>query len=228
MTKSRNIAPPRRQFTEVEIELIRRNYADSLTEDIARALGRPTGSIHQKARKLGLSKSPEFVAEKAREAMLDPNHGGRKVQFPKGNVPANKGLRRPGYSPGDMAKTQFKKGQMPHTWMPVGSYRINPDGYVERKFGEEPGPYYMRWKPVHRQVWEDAHGPIPPDHVVAFLPGRKTTDPELITLDALELESRSEMARRNSVHNLPKPLAELVQLRGVLTRQINKKAKASA
>jgi hypothetical protein len=31
---------------------------------------------------------------------------------------------------------------------------------------------------------------------------------------------------RNTVHRLPKPLAQLVQLRGALTKQINKRSKA--
>lgn len=226
MTKSRGILSSRRFWTEVELELLRCNYADTKTEDLAIALGRTLSTVYQKARKLDLAKSPEFVAEMSRQAMLRPDHGGRKVQFPKGHVPANKGLRRPGWTAGNMAKTQFKKGQMPHTWMPVGSYRVNGDGWLELKFSDEPGPYMKRWIPVHRKVWIDANGPIPRGHIVVFKRGRRSTDPALITIDAIECISLVENMRRNTLHNMPKELVQITQLRGVLNRAINKRAKA--
>ena len=82
-----------------------------------------------------------------------------------------------------------------------------------------------RWVAVHRLVWEAAHGPVPDGHVVVFLPGKRTAELDGITLDVVELVTRRELMRRNSVHQMPKELVELVRLRGVLTRQINTKAK---
>ena len=70
----------------------------------------------------------------------------------------------------------------------------------------------------NRRPWTDAERAIP---------GRKTTDPALITLDALELVTRAELMARNTVQNLPKPLAQLVQLRGALKRQITRRARAT-
>ncbi|EMM6737362.1 HNH endonuclease, partial [Pseudomonas aeruginosa] len=32
--------------------------------------------------------------------------------------------------------TRFKKGQKPHTWLPVGSTRISADGYLQRKISD--------------------------------------------------------------------------------------------
>ena len=49
-----------------------------------------------------------------------PRPRGRKYEFKPGNVPANKGLRRPGFAPGRMAKTQFKKGHKNNTEFQVG------------------------------------------------------------------------------------------------------------
>ena len=226
MTKSRNILPPRKQWSLMELTLLRANYADSHTSDIAEVLGHSVSAVHRKANKLGLFKSPEQVAAMAREAMQNPNHGGRGNCFKKGIVPANKGLKRePGWSPCNMASTQFKPGNAPHTTLPLGSHRVNPDGYLEVKLTELPGPYTMRWKPVHRLVWEAANGPIPQGHVVAFKPGRRSTDLTAITLDAVELLTLAQNLARNSIHNLPKPLAYLMQLRGVLNRQINRRSK---
>lgn len=229
MSKSRNILPPRRFWTEAEIDLVRQRYADTRTEDLARELRRPPGSVYQHAAKLGLKKNPELVVAMARERSSDPAHGGYACRFQKGAVPANKGKKMPeGWAPGDMASTQFKKGQMPHTWRPVGSHTVNPDGILDEKVSEAPGPRHLRWKPVHRLVWERANGPVPAGHVVVFRAGRKTTDRALITLDAVELVTRRELMRRNSFHNWPQPLEEVVLLRGRLTRQINQRTKETA
>lgn len=229
MTKSRNLLAKRKHWTPIELDLLRVNYASTLTRDIAQALGCSQSAVYQKAHQLGLFKAPEFVAEMARKAMENPDHGGRKFLLKKGNVPANKGMKHSkGWAPGRMASTQFKKGTMPHTWLPVGSYRINSGaGGLEYKFSDEPGPYTKRWVPVHRKVWIEANGPVPEGHAVVFKPGRKTTDPTLITLDAVECITRRELMARNTVQNLPKELAELVQLRGALNRQINRKAAAA-
>lgn len=222
-----------RYWREWQLDLVRRYYADVPTQAIAEAIGRSLTTVYQKARKMGLLKSPELVSLMAAFEMQDPNHGGRAHQFQKGIVPANKGLRRPGFAPGRMASTQFKAGDRPHTWVPVGSHRVVRAGsrsrefIVERKVNDLPGPYTVRWKPVHAIVWQEAHGPVPDGHVVVFKPGMKTVDPELITLDRLELVTRRELMERNSFHNsMPPELRRIVQLRGVLTRQINRRREA--
>ncbi len=79
---------------------------------------------------------------------------------------------------------------------------------------------------MHRLVWIAANGPVPEGHIVVFKPGRRTTELKEITPDAVELITRVENMRRNTVHaKYPRELARLVQLRGVLSRQINRKAK---
>lgn len=223
MTRSRGIRSPVRRFTEVERELVRLNYADVHTAALAHVLGRQVGQIHQLAQRMGLRKSRETIAAMARERFtLD--HGGRATCFRPGNVPANKGLRRPGYAPGNMAKTQFQKGHRPHTWAPVGSYRVNSDGYLDRKVSDTGYPP-RDWVAVHRLVWIEHRGAIPAGHVVCFKPGRRTTELVSITVDALECLSRAEILRRNSLHNLPRPLVQMIQLRGILNRSINRRSK---
>jgi hypothetical protein len=82
-----------------------------------------------------------------------------------------------------------------------------------------------RWVGVHRIVWEAAHGPIPAGHVVCFLPGRRTAHATPIRFDALELVSRAELARRNHPVTRDPELANLVQLKGAITRQMNRIAR---
>ena len=71
-------------------------------------------------------------------------------------------------------------------------------------------------------MWERAHGAIPAGHAVVFRPGRFTTNPDAITEDGLELVTRAELMRRNTIHNYPPELARLVQLKGAITRQVNR------
>jgi len=204
---------------------LRRRYPHEKTETVARSLGRSLSSTYQRAYGLGLSKSAEFLASPA--SGRTNGRQGIGSRFENGHVPANKGLRRPGWAPGRMRETQFKKGEMSwaaqHNYVPVGSHRISKDGYLERKITDDPSLVpARRWVGVHRLVWEAANGKVPPGHAVAFLPGRRSADPSLITLDSLELVSRSELMRRNTIHNLPAPLPQLMQLRGALNRKLNR------
>jgi hypothetical protein len=102
--------------------------------------------------------------------------------------------------------------------------RTTKDGYLQRKVSDT-GHGATDWRAVHALVWESAHGPIPKGSVVIFKPGRKTTDESAIAADGLECLSRAELMRRNSVHSkYPPEIARLVQLRGAINRQINKRA----
>ncbi|MGC4076248.1 MAG: HNH endonuclease signature motif containing protein [Rubrivivax sp.] len=223
MTKSRKILPPRRFWTEIELQLLREHYHDSHTVNIAKAIGREPRQVLAKANALGLRKDIDFIAEVARERSTRPDHGGRRTRIQPGTVPWNKGTNF--VAGGRSAETRFKPGQMPHTWRPVGSYTVNSDGYLDQKVSDESGPRHLRWKPVHRLVWEAANGPVPEGHVVVFKRGRHSIDPALITLDAVELVTRDELMRRNSVHNLPPELLQVTRLRASLTRAINDRAK---
>ena len=54
----------------------------------------------------------------------------------------------------------------------------------------------------------------------------KTFDASQITLDKLEIVTLAENMRRNTVHNLPAPLPELILLRAKLTTKINRRTRA--
>ena len=195
----------RRPWAEWELQLLREAYATSLTEHLAIVLGRDITHVYAQAGKLGLRKGPEFQASSKSGRILKGGKLSVATQFKPGQVPANKGLRRPGWAPGRMSLTQFKPGIKPHTWVPVGSYRINSDGYLDRKVNDLPGPNHVRWHPVHRLVWIEANGPVPPGRTVVFKPGRRTTDLALITPDAVECITRAELMARNTIHQMPPP-----------------------
>lgn len=224
MSRSTNKRPPRKYWTEVECELLRRHYADTPTADLAKVLGRRESRILAKANAMGLFKTPEYLANTARERMARLTHGGRATQIKPGQEPWNKGKKgATGTQPGCRA-TQFKPGSRPATWVPIGSHTINTDGYLDRKVSDEPkAPRNVRWHPVHRLVWEAANGPVPAGHLVVFKQGMFSNLLEEITLDRLELVTRAENMRRNSVHRYGSEIASVYQLRGAINRQIRQK-----
>ncbi|HWW61756.1 MAG TPA: HNH endonuclease signature motif containing protein, partial [Thermoanaerobaculia bacterium] len=205
--------------------LLRERYPHESTKALAAELRRTLSSVYGRAAKLGLEKTDAYLASPAMRragviAAAKTTRGG----FAKGHVPANKGLRRPGYAPGRMRETQFKKGQRTgfaaRLYQPIGTERVSKDGYLERKVNDDL-PLQRRWRAVHLLVWEAAHGPLPAGHAVAF----KNGDKRDIRIVNLECITRRELMARNTVHNLPKELASTIQLLGVLTRQINRKAR---
>lgn len=212
----------RRPWTTVEMQMIREFYPIMPTAALAKVLRRPVNGVYMQAAKLGLRKTPEYLAGPFACRLRRGDNVGTQYRFKPGQVPANKGVK--GYNAGGRSVlTRFKPGQRPHTWKPVGSYRVNADGYLDRKVTDTGYPP-RDWVAVHRLVWIEAHGPIPAGHAIAFKPGRRSTELEHITVDAVELVSRADVMRRNSVHGqMPPELARLVLLRGALIRKINRR-----
>jgi hypothetical protein len=216
---------PRHRWTPEQEALLRAQYAHTRTQDLATALALPLDVVQRKACAMGLRKAREVIAAMARERTLRPDHGSRAYRWQPGGKPWNAGVKGSAGLHPCSRQTQFKPGHKPHTWVPVGTTRIK-HGTLEIKYSDDPGSPSRRWKFYGRHVWELAHGPVPKGHLVVFRPGRATTDPALVTLDAVELITRREIMARNTMHRLPEPLARTIQLRGVLTRAINQRTKA--
>lgn len=202
-------------------------YPDHTARVVGQLLNRKMGAVHAKAKSLGLAKSPEFLAsDKAGRIMRGKkNPGMTATQWQPGHAPWNKGQH---YDPGGRsAETRFKRGNLPQTTLPVGQYRFDSTGMLQQKTSETPGPNHKRWTPVSRMVWVAANGPVPHKHIVVFKPGRSTNVLEKITIDALDCITRAEHARRNHPNTKSPELGRLYQLKGVITRQVNRINKAA-
>lgn len=214
----------RRRWSREDDRLLRGFYPNTPTAEVARRLNRTVAAIYGRADKLGLNKSAAYLASPAACRLRRGDHVGARYRFQKGHVPANKGLRRPGWGPGRMKETQFKKGVLngvaARRFKPIGSTRL-VDGYLYRKVAAIPGPWTRNWKLVHVMLWESLHGRVPARHAVVFKNGDRTD----IRAENLELIHRRDLMARNTVHNLPKPLAQTIQVLGALRRKINRKAK---
>lgn len=218
MTKSRNIRAPRMALTEQQVEEIRRRYPHEKTDKIAADLGLPVARVYSKAAWMGLAKTPEYLASPDAQRLRRGDNIGAACRFQKGHVPSNKGVKGISY-PG-MEATQFKKGQKSSTWKPIGSERLSEEGYLQRKVTATGYPP-RDWVGVHILLWREHHGEIPAGHKVVF----KDRNKQNISIENLELLSNAEMMKRNSFHNYPKEIVQLIQLRGAVQRQINKRSK---
>lgn len=203
--------------------LVEKRYADTPTGELAKQLGTTESAVYWKARVLGIKKSAEYLAgpHACRLRREDGSNLGSAHRFKKGGTPWNKGLR--GIDLGGK-ETRFQPGQIggmaAEAYRPIGTERESKGGYLERKV-HDGMPLQSRWRAVHLIVWEAENGPLPPGHAIAFKDGDKRN----FALANLELVSRAEMMRRNSYHNYGPEVARLVQLKGAITRQINKREK---
>ena len=218
----------RRHWSPEEELLLEALYPESTIHRLCEVLGRTAPQVYRKANAMGLRKSARFMRD-VHGAFIRKRSAELGTRFQPGMTPWNKGVKgSTGLHP-NSRRTQFRKGRKPEesrNYRPIGSLRINK-GVLERKVTDDTSIVpAQRWQPVARLVWEEANGLIPDDHLVVFKPGRATTELALITPDALELITRDELMRRNSFwNNYPPEVAQLHQLRGAITRKINRKRK---
>lgn len=161
-----------------------------------------TKEQHEYLRDIQFGKSAKEVAEMMNNkfglALTDTNirnyrknhnlKSGRTGRFEKGQVPHNKGKKYPNMPPNS---GQFKKGNKPISWVPVGTMTYTKDGYPKIKVAEP-----NVWEYLHRQEWEKYHGPIPEGYFVVFLDGDKTN----WHIDNLGLLNKKEIVRMNQNH----------------------------
>ena len=115
---------------------------------------------------------------------------GVNTTFKKKHVPANKGKKMSLEQYAKCKGTMFKKGHRPQNYRPVGSERINVDGYIEIKV-KDPGT----WKLKHRVIWEQYNGKIPKGMIVIF----KDNNPLNCTVDNLLSISKDENLKMNRI-----------------------------
>ena len=217
-----------RHWRPEQLFMLRWLYPDFKADEVALCIGRSVGSVHRKAVLLEIGKSDAFKASFSSGRIQAANTDPRMVatRFKPGHKTWNEGVKGSVGLHENCRKTQFKPGQKPHTTAPVGAYRINVTKGIprlEQKTNNKPGPNHVRWIPVTRLVWEQHHGPVPDKHIVVFADSKQaTTALEEITIDKLICISRAENARRNSAAAHSTEYGKLAQLKGAITRQVNR------
>jgi hypothetical protein len=203
-----------RLWTKDQDEYLVKHFADGDTKQICKILKRSKSAVYGRAYMLGLKKSDEA---KRKYGCYLTGKEGRAYRYPKGHVPANKGKKMPAHIYEKAKATMFKRGNIPQTHRPVGtiserSSHKRESTYLYVKIAEP-----NKWKMLHRLTWEKANGPIPRGMNLVFKDG----DFRNCSLENLELITRAENMRRNTIHNrYPQKLKNAIMTLGALKRKI--------
>ena len=168
------------KWSEEEIEFIREIYPFYENKEISKMVKEKFGfdvSIRNLQNVRNKYKIPKKVI---------PNSG----CYRKGDVPWNKGREMSDETKEKVKKTWFKKGQIPKNHRPLGSTRIDKDGYKLIKIAEP-----NKWALYHRCLYEEKHGEkLKKNEAVIFADGDKTN----FDLDNLVKVSRANLLYLNN------------------------------
>lgn len=209
-------AAKRKVWTAPEIEVLMQRYPHESTLRLAQELGRAVTSVWGKSRELGLKKTPAYLATAEAGRLRVGLKVGQATRFKPGQVSWNKGRH---FMPGGRStETRFKAGMSATNWQPIGTVRINSDGYLDRKVSNT-GRCNVDWKQLHRLVWEEVHGPIPAGQICAFKDGNKQNcDPA-----NLVLRTRREHMAINTIANYPPELRSAMHLVAKVRRKLDER-----
>lgn len=200
-----------RKYSQEFIDKILADYPHMSTHDVAVKHGLTMSKVHNIACKRKVKKTPEYMAEMLARTNKNLLESGKAHRYKKGDVSWNKGK----YMRMSIA-TEFKKGQKPHNYKPVGSERITVDGYLERKVADP-----KKWKGLHIILWEEVNGPVPPRHKVIFLDNNKLN----VSIDNLLCVSNEDAMRRNTIHRYPKEIVQAIKTISKLKKTIRNHGK---
>ena len=164
-------------------------YSNTFPKEITSYIQKNFKGIGPKEMTEKLNKKFKKQYTKAQLKNYYANHGlnsGLTGHFEKGNIPLN-GFKS-GELPPKSIEHQFKKGHKPVNWRPVGSERVNVDGYVEIKTAEP-----NTWQLKQKVVWETKNGRVPDGCKIIFLDGNK----ENVSIENLAIVSNDEMLEMN-------------------------------
>ena len=112
---------------------------------------------------------------------------GISAEFTKGHIPFNKGLK--GWDAGGNShKTRYQKGRISENYKPVGTERIDKEGYTYIKVSNP-----NVWELKHRHIWKESGRELPEGSALLFADGDRTN----ITLENLILINRQQLALMN-------------------------------
>lgn len=200
-------------WTDQEIKFLTDNYSDMKTADIAEIMNRPIGGVNGKAYYLRLKKSfkhmkalLEIEAKKLAEA-------GKQYQFKKGQVSHNFGQKMSTELYDKIKRTMFKSGNKPGNIKKVGAERIDHEGYTYVKLAD------ADWVLKHRHIWKQVNGPVLANHIVIF----KDNNINNFDINNLQMISKKENMSRNTIHQYPEQIQQLIKLKNKLKKKINEK-----
>lgn len=191
-------------YTAKEDQFILDNYKKLPMKRISAMLGRCESSARQRLHRLGYTVPKDVAMKFALESRIKP-----------GTMPPNKGKKMSDELREKIKHTFFAKGHVPHN--------AKYDGHVSVRKDTSGRHYkYIRISQakvelLHRHLWEQHYGKIPEGYIVSF----KDRNTMNCVIENLELISREENMKRNSVQNLPEEIKTAIRYVAGFNRKIN-------
>ncbi|MFO0414923.1 MAG: HNH endonuclease signature motif containing protein [Pseudomonadota bacterium] len=235
-----------KRYTKQEIDFIKANALKLTTEQIAQQLNRTVPGIAFKIKTLKINRRPTIKRWTADEiSLLNQIHKsytrqdlaeifkcsyeqmvaclknrklstGRDTRFKKGHIPPQKGKKIPlSKMPAAFQQKVFKKGNVPHntkTDLHVSVRNMKGRNYKWIRISKD------NWQLYNRYVWQQHHGSIPDNMLVAFKDGNTLN----CNIENLYLETVEQHMQRNTIHRYSPELKEVFRLVGKLKSKIAK------
>lgn len=189
----------RKFWTPTDLENLKTHYPDNRTADLLPMFpGRTTVSINSAAFVYDLKKSEAYHAKGLGGRISKGSRNSIGSEFRKGMVPHNKGKKITEWMSAENIENSkkgcFKKGNISHNTLPIGSERITKDGYIEVKVRHSDNlQHNNNYEFKHRVLWQYHNGPIPEGMIVIIKTGNKTN----FTINDLEMITKRENVIRN-------------------------------
>jgi hypothetical protein len=110
-------------------------------------------------------------------------------------------------------ETRFKKGQIPHNIKPIG-HLSTCKGYITIKTEEG-------YKKLHRVIWEQHNGKIPPLKLVIFKDGNNRN----FDIDNLQLVDKVHHMLKHHPMKYPQDIKDAINIKREIIKYINKHGK---
>ena len=200
-----------RPYTKKEHQFIIDNIESMSIKEIASKLKRCNNKIRDEIRLLNLQ---HIIDKKAKES-----------RFKKGNVSHTKGKKLEDFMKPETIKkfrqNQYKVNSIPHNAKKdfEETQRTDKSGRVYTMI-KVPGQRKLILK--HRYVWEQHNKKkIPKGFNIVFKDGNTQN----FDIENLECISNYDLMKRNTLHNYPDEIKEIINIKAQITRQINKHLK---
>ena len=216
MTKHLGIMAPRRAWSEFEVEVLRMHYATTLTHLLAELFRRPEGQVYAQAHRIGLHKAEEFQATSASGRIA--LRGGALEH--RNTVQARPGATEQGQEDARLCAGQHGQDAI-QAWIEA---RDLATGWHMR---DQPRRVSLdkkrrRWhRPAALVLEAGASLGVDPRPMARFpratwSSSRWASSPTCSRRSpstGSSASTRRELMLRNTFHNLPQPLREIVHLR---------------
>lgn len=216
-------------LTSENVKEILSMYPNTPTAYIAKKFDKSITTIYKTASRYGVQKSEDFKKSEFSGRIKKGQMLSESTQFKKGFVPFTKGKKLK-----DICKSEDSyRRSIANRWY-KGCSPINEkkDGDITIRRIRSVGngnviPYKFirisrnKWEFLHRHIWSLKNGKIPDGFNIVFKDGNTMN----CSIDNLECISNAELVVRNSLHNLPEEIREVIYLKTSLTKAINNASK---